>query len=1149
MNSIKTVIKFELIRYFLSPLAYVYLISFLVLSGSCAIYFGHFFVNGQANLFGLFDYQPWIYLLFIPAISMRTWAEEFRSKSIIQLLTTPVSLSALVWGKYFASLIFAIISILLTFPFWVTVNIFGNPDNTVIFTSYLSCFLLAAAMLAVSQTISSLTKSSVSALVLSVFVNLLFFWSGFEYVLFWARELFSDVFVDTIMSFSFLNRFSSLSRGLIELRDVIFFLSLIIFFNLLTIAAISFKTKGSTGLFSSSCSNHRFLVIVLLFIGFFGLNIIANNLLRQISYDFTEEKYLSLTKNTKDILRKLDRPVTARLYYSPILGKRNPNTQILFDQLKLLLKQYKSYSKGKFDYRIYTPNFLDKIEDRAIADGIQPIPLIDINQNALFGIVFSDNLINKSVIPFFSVARQPFLEQDFTTAIYKLDHKKKTIGILSTLPVMGNTYHDSVFIDKWEIINKIEEIYKIKVIEKPSDIDESLDALMLIHPHHLSPEFIEKIKQQKNILLLLDVADDASRLYSPQNGTFLSSDLRDLEDFWHFKFYKHTVAADFDNSITVDDTINYKKNPSFTQDLLQFKLTSRDFNPNHRITYKLNSLFFSSASMVMSTDSKSVFFFPLIKTSNNSSLLPASYAKENKAPREILDAFSPQNESIILAAQILSNNPSVPFNIIAVADTDFIYDTFWAKEMHFLDSKYFVPSFDSANFILNSLDYLTDNDDLISLRGKTIKSRSLYKIDEMRKNNVYRYKLKENDIFNALDGVRAQLTEVTAKRNFEERETFNADELALIGKIRNEMSALRQKLSDLRLSANQNISAIELKVKFYNIYFISLIILLLHLILFIKCKNLSSFSLKDLMILDKNLVRLFIYVLLISVIAGITVFLENRSNLSLYEDVPVFKEFSKEINHITKIKLENKNQTLTFSKKDGVWYLDEFPALPVYQERLRHLLIEINNMTFLEKKSDRVEDMKYFGFSPLQDSSSPMTQISLFDKNENIVEKFDIGWSDIDVGRGSRASYIRLNNQFQIWLATVDFYDLSLDKSQWTYDSLWNLRFGRLYGYNNKTESFAVMEMAKKLLNSHLLTAQDNIEARELGKIRLFVENNNELDLTFYKTKTENIFVKYSFLKEPNGHHLEFFADYVKDKYFEISQHDWELLHNDILSK
>ena len=1146
MNSIKTVIKYELLRYFSSPIAYVYLISFLLLSGSCAIYFGHFFANDNANLWSLFDYQPWIYLLFISGIAMRSWAEEFRSHSIISLLTAPVKLSSLVWGKFFAAWIFAVLAISLTFPFWITVNLYGNPDNTVILVGYISCFILAGAMLAISQTMSALTKNPIISLVLSVFVNLIFFWSSFDYVLFWARELFSDTIVDTIISFSFLNHFNTFSRGLVELRDLIFFGSLIIFFNLLTVIIISLKTKGSSNLIAASNFKQAFIIFVLLFCGFFALNIIANNLFRQINYDFTEEKYLSLTKNTKNILRKLDRPITARLYYSPILEQRNPQVRVLFEQVKLMLKQYKTYSNGKFDYRIYKPQFLDKAEDKAIADGIQPIPLIDINQNALFGMVFADNLTNKAVIPFFSVERMLFLEQDFTTNIYKLQHKKKTIGLLSSLPVMGNVRKDDVLINRWEIINKISELYNIKEIRKPEDLDEQFDALMIIHPFFVDNDvLIDKIKKHKKILLLMDVADNASRIYSPNNDSFLQSRLADLGDYWHIGFYDEGVVADFNNSITVDETINYKTNPSFTQDLLQFKTTAYDLNPNHRTTYKLNNILFSTASMVYSTDKNAVSFFPLITTSAVSSIMPVSFATENKSPKEVLAAFTPQNNLFIIAAEILSNDPAKPFDIIAVADTDFIYDSYWAKERKFLDASYFVPFFDNANFILNALDYLTENDDLISLRGKGLKPHLLEKIDQLRKTNTYRYKIKENDIFQALNGVHQQLVEITTKRDFEERENFTPDELALIGNIRNDIISLRQQLSDLRVNANKNISNIELKVKFYNIYLVSLLIILLIILSQLKKRKINLMALRGLFVWNKNIFKLFCLIAAFVLAAGLTVYFDNKNSISTYENTLVFKNFSEKLNKITTIKLQNNSQTLTFEKNNGIWTLKEFPNYAVYQARVRHLLVALNNMTFVEKKSDRAEDMKYFGFSPLKNKQSPMTTISLFADNGELLESLDIGWYDIDIGRGSKAAYIRLNNQFQIWMAEIDFYDLTLNKNVWTYSSLWDLRFGRFIRYNDVTDTSKIMNLVKKLLNLYTINIVENIDAEKIANMYIFAENDNNLELDFYKSQDGKYYIQYIFAGTPKGKHLEIFANSVKNKYLEIAPETWERIKDD----
>ncbi|MCM1323157.1 MAG: Gldg family protein [Acetobacter sp.] len=1145
MKNIKAIIKFELIRYFLSPLAYVYLVGFLILSGSLAIYFGHFFMDGNANLWGLFDYQPWVYLLFIPGISMRVWAEEFHSKSIVQTLTIPISITNLVWGKFFASWLFAVIAILLTFPFWITVNVLGSPDNGVIIISYLGCFILAGAMLAISQTMSALTKNPIIALVLAVFVNLLFFWSGFEYVLFWARSLFSDVIVDAIISFSFLAHFSSLSRGLVELRDIIFFGSLIIFFNLLTIIIISLRTKGTAGLISSSSIKHSITVVVLLFLGFFSLNIIANNLFRQISYDFTEEKYLSLTKNTKDILRKIENPIIARLYYSPILEKRNPQIRQTYEQVKLLLKQYKAYSRGKFDYRIYNPQFLDKTEDKALADGLQPIPLIDINQNALFGISFSNSLTQKETIPFLSLDRIPFLEQELTSSIYKMQHKKKTLGLMSSLPVMGGRLSDMT-LKKWEIFNLIEQFYDVHLISEPEDLDIEYDVFMLIHPRQLESSVAEKIKKQKKVLLLLDVFDDAARLYSPEGSTGKSSALFELADYWGIDFYNGNVAADFDNSITVDETVNYKSNPSFTQDLLQFKVTKNDLSQNHRVTHKLDNILFSSASMVMPKKDANILYFPLIETSTTSALMDVELAQKSATPREILEKFSPQDYAIFIAAEFLSNNPARPFDIIAVADTDFMYDNFWAKEQHFLDSSYFTPIFDNANFVLNALDYLTENDDLISLRGKSMKHRSLYKIDNMRKKNIYRYKLKENDIFNAMNGAKSVLREIVAKKNFEERASFSSDELAVIGKTRQEINNLRQSLSNLKTKSNDNIADLEIKVKFFNIYFVSLIVILLALILHLRKKNWKSFTLKNIFVIDKQIFKLSLWIILIIALAGVSVYYDNKNTISEYEDIPVFKDFNKTIEQTKIIRLKNSKQTLTFVLKDNIWILEEYPALPVYQERIRSFLVSLHNMTYYEKKSNKAEDLKYFGFSSLKDNQSPTIEISLMDSENKVLEQLDVGWFNLDLGRGAKAAYVKFSNQFQVWLVDVDFYDLSLDKNAWTYSTLWNLRFGRFIQYNKIDNDIKVMTLVKDLLNTEIISVQQNVSAKKAFSINIDVENNNEFELEFYSTEDQKYFVKFYFIKMPNGKHLEFFENAINGKYLEISKSNWEKIQNDI---
>lgn len=554
----------ELYRYFISPLAYVYLIAFLLLNGSFAVYFGDFFNRGQADLSSMFAFQPWIYLIFIPGISMRLWAEEFRQQTIVQIMTLPVPAAAYVWGKFLASWLFCGLALLLTFPFWLTVNWLGNPDNGVILGGYLGSFLLAGCMLAISQTMSALTKNQVIALVLSVIANLLFFLSGVEYVLSFFRAFASQTFIEMIASFSFLTHFQTLANGLLELRDLFFFGTVILLFNFTTILIVGFKTSGTSGWLKSTSRNYYIFAVLLLLCGFTGLNLIANSFLRDIQYDFTAEKIYTLSPSTKRILGSLPRPVVAKLYYTPLLGQRNPEIRLLVDKLYILLRKYTRLSGGKFNFAVYHPQPLDNIEDQALAAGLQPIPLIDLNQNGFLGLTLTDEAGSRQVIPLFPLERQNFLEQDLTSQIFELFQTKPTLGIISGLPVFDSaeTENGSMVNQEWEIIKQIRQFYNIKEIKTAADFPDDLQLLMLIHPHRLKPEIIEAVTDYTlrggNSLVLLDTTAEAPRIFSPLNNEYVSSDLGELSRLWHFNYFPEAVVADLGNSITVDATTDYK---------------------------------------------------------------------------------------------------------------------------------------------------------------------------------------------------------------------------------------------------------------------------------------------------------------------------------------------------------------------------------------------------------------------------------------------------------------------------------------------------------------------------------------------------------------------------------------------------------------
>jgi len=231
----------ELAGYFGTPIAYVFLAIFVFLSGIFAFYIGGFFDGGQADLRAFFQFHPWLYLFLIPALAMRLWAEERRAGTIELLFTLPVTMFQAVMGKFLAAWIFTAIALALTFPLWITVNYLGDPDNGVILASYLGSLLMAGAFLAIGSCISALTRNQVIAFVVSGVVGLGFVLSGFPLVLELVDAIAPPIVVDTVRSFSFLTHFQAISKGVLQASDIIYFVSLIVFWLFVNAVAIEWR--------------------------------------------------------------------------------------------------------------------------------------------------------------------------------------------------------------------------------------------------------------------------------------------------------------------------------------------------------------------------------------------------------------------------------------------------------------------------------------------------------------------------------------------------------------------------------------------------------------------------------------------------------------------------------------------------------------------------------------------------------------------------------------------------------------------------------------------------------------------------------------------------------------------------------------------
>ena len=227
MKTIGTIVKRELVAYFTSPVAYVFLVIFLLLTGFFTFTAGNFFERGEASLAAFFGWHPWLFLVIVPAIGMRLWAEERRSGTLELLFTLPIGTWEAILAKFLASWIFIALALLLTFPAVLTVNVLGDPDNGAIAAGYLGSFLMAGAYLAITSMTSAMTRNQVVAFILSVVFCLFLVLAGFNPVTDLLVRWASPAVVDTVAAFSVVTHFDGFQRGVIDLRDFLFFASVI----------------------------------------------------------------------------------------------------------------------------------------------------------------------------------------------------------------------------------------------------------------------------------------------------------------------------------------------------------------------------------------------------------------------------------------------------------------------------------------------------------------------------------------------------------------------------------------------------------------------------------------------------------------------------------------------------------------------------------------------------------------------------------------------------------------------------------------------------------------------------------------------------------------------------------------------------------
>ncbi|MGD9740669.1 MAG: Gldg family protein [Bauldia sp.] len=835
----------ELGAYFATPIAYVFIVAFLAASGAATFYVGDFLERRQADLRPFFDFVPWLFLVLIPAVGMRLWAEERRYGTFELLMTQPITAGQAVVGKFLAAWAFVTIAIALTFPIWITVNYLGDPDNGVIIGGYVATILTAGALIAAVACVSALTSNPVVAFVYGAAVSFLLMLSGLDLVLNLFTGWAPRYLVDLIASFSLVTHFDAMASGAVEARSIIFLLTLIVLFLFLNRLAISASPRFS--------ARAAFLSVAL----FLTTNLVVALTLGGIRADLTEDRIYTVSPATRAVLTSLDEPVTLRFYLSTPLVNDVPTLRPYTERVSELLRSYERISNGMVRFEQIDPQPFSVDEDKAIALGLVGFNLSRAGERGYIGLVGTNALDQLEVIEALQPTREPYLEYDLTRAVVRLARPTEPIvGVIDGLGIFGSSALNR---QPSAIIERLGADFELRQI--PPDITaipDDVDALVLVHPHALTPSALYAIDQYVirggSLLAFVDPLSEHGPAdpNNPAVPQYPDSYLEPLLAAWGVDMAVDRVVGDLDLAIEVRAQAG---NQIVVTDYPPWLIVRpAQFNQDDPVTAQLQLMRISSAGSLRPIAGATTTFSPLIVSSANSMLLDQATLIRRANPTALVDEFVAGGAPLAMAARITGQvstafpegAPPVPapgpdeqpppdppeliarsegpISVIIVADTDLLAD-----DVNIDDTGASITQ--NADFVINALDNLTNGGELIALRGRGVSLRPFTTLDAIEAAAAERNRSIEAQLQAELAETEAQLATVRgqaltpdgqiAALTPQQRETVDAFNQRIL--------EVREELRDVRADLRSEIDAIGNRLRLINILAAPVLVILLGL--------------------------------------------------------------------------------------------------------------------------------------------------------------------------------------------------------------------------------------------------------------------------------------------------------------------------------
>jgi ABC-type uncharacterized transport system involved in gliding motility auxiliary subunit len=605
-----------------------------------------------------------------------------------------------------------------------------------------------------------------------------------------------------------------------------------------------------------------------------SVNIIAVRLFAW-RLDLTGEHLYTLSPGTLRTLARVDEPITLRFYYSTRLADEVQSYGVYAQRVLELLDQYVAAAHGKIRLEVYNPLPFSDAEDRAVAFGLQGVPLDVADEQVYFGLAATNSTDDQQVIAFFQPERERFLEYDLTKLVHNLAFPKKTVvGLISTLPLEGDmmAMMRGRPAEPMAIMDQLQQLDTVKPLAANIDaIPPDVDVLMLVHPQNLSDKTLFAIDQfvlkGGKALVFVDPlselqASHPSQLNPPGSPT--ASNLERLFKSWGFEVPANTVAGDRRDAQRVG--VPGSRGGTRPLDYIAWlNLKTDNLNRTDMITADLSHVMLASAGIIEPIEGAKTTIEPLITTSPDSMKIPAEKLTGLPDVAGLLAEFKPDDKRYILAAHVTgpaesafpdgppkppepakpeakegeaaapSPEPAAPgaeslkqsakpINIVVVADTDMLDDRFWLQKQEFFGQRLLVPTANNGDFVANAIEVLAGGDDLVGLRSRGTSARPFEVVERIQSEAQARYSAEEHALQAKLKDTQAKLASLTGKDQANAPANLSAEQTKAIEEFRADMVQTRRQLRDVQAALRSNIGRLKTGLEFLDIALIPIIV-------------------------------------------------------------------------------------------------------------------------------------------------------------------------------------------------------------------------------------------------------------------------------------------------------------------------------------